>query len=269
LRPFAGIRVGRLVLELGRVSGALFGWLCFLSIALLWGVVVIPATLLLAPVWPRARELFATLTGLALRVYVRSLTFAKIRLEGAEKRLTGMRILVANHASRLDSPVLLAFEPRLAGPVRGYMLRVPIVGRIIRLLGFFDADTGDVATFEAMQRAVAHARERAGGLLFYPEGTRSKSGEIGPFHHGAFRAAVDHGLPIQPIVIEGLDRAYPPGTLLPPRPGRQLVRIRYLEPLHPPYGAGPRREVVRGLSARVRALLIHELARLRAERSSG
>jgi 1-acyl-sn-glycerol-3-phosphate acyltransferase len=168
--------------------------------------------------------------------------------------------------SRLDSPVLLAFEPRLAGPVRGYMLRVPIVGRIIRLLGFFDADTGEVEAFEAMQRAAAHARARGGGLLFYPEGTRSKTGEIGPFHGGAFRVAVDCELPIQPVVIEGLDLAFPPGRLLPPHSGRVLVRIRYLEPLHPPYGSGPRREVVRALAQRVRAKLVEELARMRAER---
>jgi 1-acyl-sn-glycerol-3-phosphate acyltransferase len=172
-----------------------------------------------------------------------------------------------NHASRLDSPVLLAFEPRLAGPVRGYMLRVPIIGAIIRLLGFFDADAGEAAAFEAMQRAAARARERGGGLLFYPEGTRSKTGSIGAFHRGAFRIAVDHDLPIQPVVIEGLDVAFPPGHLLPPTRGRQLVRIRYLEPLHPPYGEGFRRDVVRALADRVRADLVEALAKLRAERT--
>ena len=253
-------------LEIWRVAGAFLGWIFFLVPALLWGVLVVPATLLLAPVWPGVRERFAALTSAVLRGYVRSLTFARFRLEGAEQRLEGARILVVNHTSRLDSPVMLAFEPRLAGPVRGYMLRVPLVGAVIRLLGFFDVDAGTLATFDAMQSAARHARAREGGLLFYPEGTRSKTGEIGPFHHGAFRAAVDHDLPIQPVVIEGLDVAFPPGHWLPPHPGRHLVRIRYLAPVRPPYPAGPRRDVVRALAQRVRADLVAELARLRAER---
>ena len=49
--------------------------------------------------------------------------------------------------------------------------------------------------------------------------------------------------------------------------GRHLVRIRYLEPLHPPYGSGVRRDVVRSLAERVRETLVDELARMRAERA--
>lgn len=234
-------------------------------LTLVWGVLVIPLTLLLTPLWPAVREHYASLTSGALRCYVRVLPFARIQVEGDEQRLSGPRILVVNHTSRLDSPVLLSLEPRLSGPVRGYMLRVPIVGTAIRLLGFFDADA-DTDTFADMNRAAQRVRSQGGGLLFYPEGTRSASGEIAAFHHGAFRAAYDHGLPVQPIVIEGLDTVFPPGHVISPVRGRQLVRIRYLKPLHPPYGAGSRREVVRALSSEVRNTMIEQLAQLRQER---
>lgn len=234
-------------------------------LTLVWGVLVVPLTLLLRPLWPGVIERHAALTRAALRAYVRHLPFARFQVEGGDKRLVGPRVLVANHQSRLDSPVLLSFEPRLFGPVRGYMLRVPIVGRAIRLLGFFDADA-DATTLREMQRAAERVRAVGGGLLFYPEGTRSATGAIGPFHRGAFRIAYDHDLPIQPVVIEGLDRALPRGRATPPLPGRQRVRIRYLPPLHPPYGAGPRRAVVRALAERVRVMLVEELARMRAER---
>jgi 1-acyl-sn-glycerol-3-phosphate acyltransferase len=257
----------RLAREIRRVGGALLGWGVWLGATLVWGVLVIPATLLLLPLWPGARERFAGLTHAALRAYVRRLPFLRLELEGADKRLRGPRILVANHQSRLDSPVLLGIEPRLFGPVRGYMLRVPSVGRAIRLLGFFDADTNEASALAAMREAAARARAHAAGLLFYPEGTRSASGEIGRFHRGAFRLAVDEALPIQPVVIEGLDVAFPPGRWLPPGYGRQPVRIRYLEPLRPPYGSGPRRDVVRALAERVRTGLVEELARMRAERA--
>jgi 1-acyl-sn-glycerol-3-phosphate acyltransferase len=258
-----------LLLEVRRVGGNVASWLFFVFLTLLWGALVVPPTLLLRPLWPGIGERFAAVTSAALRLFVRTLPFARIRLEGADKRLEGPRILVVNHASRLDSPVLLAFEPRLAGPVRGYMLRVPVLGTIIRLLGFFDVDAGSATTIAAMYRAAEHARKRDGGLLFYPEGTRSKSGEIGPFRRGAFRLAIDEGLPIQPVVLEGFDVVFPAGRVISPLHGRHLVRIRYLEPLRPPYGSGPRREVARGLAERVRETLVEELARLRAERARG
>ena len=249
-------------------AGVLLGWGIWVVLTLVWGVLVIPVTLLLRPVWPGVLDRHAALTRATLHLYVSHLTFVQFRVEYADKRLEGPRILVANHQSRLDSPVMLSIEPRLFGPARGYMLRVPIIGIAIRLLGFFDADA-ESATFEAIQRAAERARACGGGLLFYPEGTRSETGEIGHFHRGAFRAAYDHDLPIQPVVIEGLDRALPPGHAIPPVPGRHLVRIRYLEPLHPPYGAGPRRAVVRALAERVRNTLVDELARLRAQRNPG
>ncbi len=255
--------------DLQRVGGALVGWAVWLGLTLCWGLLVIPVTLLLLPLWPGVRERFASLTRAALRAYVGRLPFARLCVEGADKRLEGPRILVANHQSRLDSPFMLAIEPRLFGPVRGYMLRVPIVGTAIRLLGFFDADVSEVSALAAMQRAAEQARARGAGLLFYPEGTRSQSGEIGRFQRGAFRLAVECELPIQPVVIEGLDVAFPPGRLITPVYGRHPVRIRYLEPLRPPYGSGPRRDVVRALSDRVRVILVEELARLRAERAAG
>lgn len=258
-----------LLLELHRVVSNAAGWLLFVFLTLVWGVLAVPLTLLLRPFWPGVGELFARLTSTGLRLFVRTLPFAKIRLEGAKKRLDGPRILVVNHASRLDSPVLLGFEPRLAGPVRGYMLRVPVIGTIIRLLGFFDVDAGS-ASIGAMYRAAEQARQRGGGLLFYPEGTRSKTGEIGPFHRGAFQLAVDEDLPIQPVVLDGLDLVYPAGRVISPLRGRrELVRIRYLEPVRPPYGNGPRRQVSRSLMERVRETLVEELERMRAERARG
>lgn len=256
----------RFLLEVHRVVGGALGLLVFALLAFFWGVVAIPTTLALRRVWPAAVEHFAALTRAILRAYVAVLPFARIRVEGGEHRLSGPRILVANHVSRLDSPVLVALEPRLAGPVRGYMLRVPVVGAIIRLLGFFDVDGPRSAAVRSMYRAADRAIARGGGLLFYPEGTRSRTGEIGPFHGGAFRLALDKTLPIQPVVIDGLEVVYPPGHVLSPVRGRHPVRIRYLAPLYPPYGSGARRELTRRLSEQVREAMLKELAQARAQR---
>ncbi len=72
---------------------------------------------------------------------------------------------------------------------------------------------------------------------------------------------------MQPIVIEGLDRILPPGHVISQTPGRQIVRIRYLEPIEPPFGTGTRRDVVRALTERVRSQIVEELGKLRTERA--
>jgi 1-acyl-sn-glycerol-3-phosphate acyltransferase len=251
--------------DLYRFLTTLLGWLLMVVGSILLGVLAIPATLLLSPLWPRVREIFSDVTRHALRLYVRSLMFLRIRVEGGERRIQGPRILVANHQSWLDPIVLIGLEPRLGGPVRRYLLRVPILGTIIRLSGFFETDISEISLLEQLRQSVELARARGGGLLFFPEGTRSRTGDVGPFQRGAFRAAVEHELPIQPIVIEGLDRALPPGRIIA-QTCRQLVRIRYLDPIEPPFGSGLRRDVVRALTQRVRDQIVEELGRMRAER---
>src|SRR5262245_13886093 len=199
----------RLARELYRYTATAQGWLWFGAITLFFGLVPIPLVMLLAPLWEGAGDWFADLTHLALALYGRTCMYMRIGLQGAERRVPGTRILVANHQSWLDPLVLMGIEPRLAGPVRRYMLRVPIFGAVARRAGFFQSDVGELPSLDEVARCVATARARGGSLLFFPEGTRSRDGALGPIHRGAFRTAFDHGLAIQPLVIEGLDRVLP------------------------------------------------------------
>jgi len=227
--------------------------------------VPIPIVLLFARVWPGAREWFADFTHRALAFYGRHCLYMRIGVEGGEERVWATRILVANHQSWLDPLVLIGLEPRLAGPVRRYMLRVPIFGTVARLAGFFQSDVGEPASLDEMALCVASARARGGSLLFFPEGTRSRDGGLGPFHRGAFRTAFDHDLAIQPVVIEGLDRVLPRQSPIVQTYGRHLVRVRYLAPIAPPFEIPgvSRRDVVRGLAERAREAIVEELEAMR------
>jgi 1-acyl-sn-glycerol-3-phosphate acyltransferase len=64
-------------------------------------------------------------------------------------------------------------------------------------------------------------------VVFFPEGTRSRTHELLPFKKGAFRFAFDLNLPILPVTIHGTRNIMPPGTL-DVRPGKAEIRI------HPP-----------------------------------
>lgn len=226
---------------------------------------MIPPTLVLERFRPSVLERFHDLTRAVLRAYVATLPFLRLRVEGSAARSGGPCVLVANHQSWLDPIVMMSLEPRLSGPARSYNFRVPILRTILRLTGFHRADAGELPSLDRLREAAELVIRRRGGLLFFPEGTRSRSGEIGAFHRGAFRAAVDHDLPIQPVLIEGLHRVLPPGHLLVQTPRRAPVTVRYLEPLYPPYGTGVRRDVVRALAARVRERMVDELARMREQ----
>jgi 1-acyl-sn-glycerol-3-phosphate acyltransferase len=242
-----------------------FGWIVFVAGALAWGVLFIPLTLLAECFRPGARAVFNAFTSRCLSLYLSILPFLdRISVEerpGAPEP----RILVVNHQSWLDPIVVLSLEPGLSGPARGYLFRVPVVRSWLKLGGFYVADEGEPAPLDRMRANVREVVERGGSLLFFPEGTRSRTGEIGPFRRGAFRMAVEHGLAIQPVLIEGLGEILPPGALVVRTPGRSRICVRYLEPRRPPYGEGSTRRVVRRLAEDMRAEMIRELARLRAE----
>ncbi len=251
-----------------RAFAATVGWGLFALLCLVWGVLFIPLTLLLQFFWPGARDAFGAFTHRCIGIYIRSLPFMRVVVENRGRRFDGPCILVLNHQSFLDPIVMLGLERRLSGPARGYLFRTPALGSILKLIGFFEAETGAPAPMARMRQCVEEVVARGGSALFFPEGSRSADGGIGSFGRGAFRVAVDYGLPVQPVVIEGLDRVLPPGSLLVKRSGRYPVRVSYLEPVEAPSGSGSRRDVVRALAEDVRASMAGELARLRAERGS-
>jgi 1-acyl-sn-glycerol-3-phosphate acyltransferase len=262
-----GVREQGVLEWLGRLFGTAVGWGVFALGCLVWALVVVPPALLLSRVWPPAREYFNDFTRGALRFYVAILPFMGLRVEGRGRRAARPCVLVVNHQSRLDPIVMMALEPRLSGPVRRYLYRTPALGAVLRLAGFYEAEVGEPAPLARLHASAGEARGRAGALLFFPEGTRSEDGRIGPFRRGAFRLAVDAGLPIQPVVLEGME-VLPPTTWVVRKPWRYPVTVSYLPPREPPFGEGPVRNVARSLAESVRASMIEEIERLRAQRAA-
>ena len=252
-----------------RILITVWGYFVFILGCIVWGGLGIPLTLVLSRFWPGVRDHFNDGTQLILGAYIKRLPFIELEVDRSRRISSdGSIVLVMNHQSFLDPIVMLSLEPRLSGPARGYMFRVPIVRSVLKLGRFFLSDSGEPAPLDRMREGVQEALDRRGALLFYPEGSRTRTGEIGDFHHGAFRMAVEYQLPIQPVVTDGLNRILPPGSLILQTLGRQPVQVRYLDPIEPPYGEGPQRRVVRDLSERVRLSMLEELKGLRREREA-
>lgn len=152
----------------------------------------------------------------------------------------GRVIFAANHESLLDGPLLflLINRPNIAitAPLRSF----PLVWRLwMRKLGFIEVarDLLEALEFpeaESGRAAIRHAvliLRRNIPLMIYPEGHREFRHHLLPFHSGVSRIAAEAEAPILPIALSGIDRLWPPGTLLL-RPGRGLVIVgRPLRPL--------------------------------------
>lgn len=160
----------------------------------------------------------------------------KLRVEGTENLPSGGAVLVANHQSVVDIPMLLSAFPR---PVLFLAKRelgeIPLFGKAMTAAGNLFVDRDDPRDAVRMLRE-AGERLRDGRLVVvFPEGTRSRDGSIGVFHPGAFHLAQKSGAAVVPVYIDGGFRAIPKGGFRV-RPAELLVRV--LPPLTPGEGAG-------------------------------
>ncbi len=155
-------------------------------------------------------------------------TFLDFKAFGANNMpAKGGVLLVSNHQSYLD-PVLLAWPLRrpISFLAKSELFVNPKFGWIIRRLHAFPLRQGE-GDIGALRETVRRLQE--GHVLnVYPEGARSRNGEIGPMMPGVGLIARRAGVPVVPAAIHGAFASWPIGQRLP-RPHR--VRVKYGEPM--------------------------------------
>ena len=143
--------------------------------------------------------------------------------------LGGAYVLVANHSSHLDCPLLLRALPAavrrrtVVVAARDYFYRNRVCGAALTLaLGTIPFDRhGESA---ASLRGCRQALDEGSVLLMFPEGTRSRDGTIACFKRGAASLAVAAGVPIVPVGLRGAHAVLPVGSTLP-HPRRVAVHV--------------------------------------------
>src|SRR5216117_1077351 len=151
--------------------------------------------------------------------------------------LAGAVLLVANHSSLLDPPLVGGVLPRqLSFLAKAELFRIPLFGPLIRRLKARPVrregpDPGAL-------RMALRVLEEDGALLIFPEGTRGAEGVLRPAKAGAGMLAVKSGAPVVPVYISGSGRAWPRGQRLF-RPGK--VTVTFGAPLRFGERAGDRR----------------------------
>ena len=123
-------------------------------------------------------------------------------------------IVMCNHRSHYDIPLsVLAIPGSVRMLTKKELFRVPLWGKGMEVGEFISIDRSD---FEQARKDLAAARAKMeDGIVLWiaPEGTRSRSGRMGPFKKGGFVMAVESGATIIPMGIKGTRQILPPKTL--------------------------------------------------------
>lgn len=153
---------------------------------------------------------------------------------------TGPLLIVANHSSVLDPPLVGAACPRrLTFLAKAELFRIPGLGALIRRLGAqpLRRDGADPSALRTAQRVLA----AGGALLVFPEGTRGPEGVLREAKPGAALLAMHGGVPVVPAYVSGSGRAWPRGRRLP-RPAKVIVTFGAPLRFEPAAGAERKRQ---------------------------
>jgi len=177
--------------------------------------------------------------GRFLRVCGASLAWTfplwRVRVDGGIPPARHPFVAVANHQSFVDVFMLarLPWEMKWVG--KESLFKIPWLGWMFRLSGDIPVRRGDHESGQAVLAAARRYLDLGMSVMFFPEGTRSKDGRLQAFKIGAFRLAIEAGVPVLPIAVSGTAEGMPKGSpwLRPARP-----RARVL-PLAPTDGLAP------------------------------
>jgi 1-acyl-sn-glycerol-3-phosphate acyltransferase len=112
-------------------------------------------------------------------------------------------LVVANHASMYDVPALVAVLPGMAIMGREYLTRIPLFGYLLRAARYIPVDTGSLRkAAEAVRAAIRRSHEGLSVGMF-PEGTRTRDGNVQPLRPGFLRIMRDGKFDLLPVRIDG------------------------------------------------------------------
>lgn len=165
-------------------------------------------------------------------------------------------VIMSNHRSYYDIPAAFASVPgRIRMVAKKELFRVPLFGRAMAKNGFIKVDRGDRKKAVESLNESKRLLDEGTRVWIAPEGTRSKDGTLGKFKSGGFHLAMDAGVRILPMVVEGTEKIMAHDSFVVH--GGATVTVTILPPVDPKkYGPDGRK----ALMSDVRAAMERALA---------
>jgi 1-acyl-sn-glycerol-3-phosphate acyltransferase len=162
-------------------------------------------------------------------------------------------VVVSNHESFVDILLISHLPWEMKWLSKKEMFRIPVGGWEMRMARDIELDRGDPASAAAAMAACRDRLEHRVSVMIFPEGTRAAEGDLLPFKDGAFRLAIEAGVPILPLAVHGTATALRKHDW---RYGRATAEVRVLEPVPTD---GLTLDDVEQLKATVRERIVAEL----------
>lgn len=125
-------------------------------------------------------------------------------------------VFVSNHLSNFDIPLLFVALPhRIRFLAKTEIYKIPIVATAMRRVGIvrIDREAGRSA-HARINAGIAETRSKGYSLIIFPEGTRSRDGDLHGFKKGAFRIAIANQMDVVPVTLHGTWEVWEPGAKL-------------------------------------------------------
>lgn len=209
--------------NLAKNTRAALSWRRFIGLSMVWCSSSVVARVLTGP----------KLSQIIMRRWCEDIVRdvgIEIVAEGVEKVVGRPSVIVVNHASLLDVPVvgsLLDLDYRWVA--KKQLFWVPLVGWHLWACGHIPVDRKRGGNLERMQQQVEAVLKAGGSVVFFAEGTRSPDGALQAFRRGGFACAVEAGVPVLPIVLDGTHELLVKGSIEFPRGTNRRVRVRVLD----------------------------------------
>lgn len=216
----------------GGVLITLYFWTAFLVTApvglLLGGL----AFLVALPFDPDRRLVHAFLTRWCFD-YLRLNPLWKVEVRFRDRIPARPCVFILNHRSMADVVAAMGLYGTFKFVSKASLFRLPAVGWMMRLARYVELERGQLSSTRRMWAACRAFLERGVSILLFPEGTYATGpeGTLLPFRRGAFALAIELGVPIVPVTLEGTSSlVHEDGPWMN---ARARVRITVLPPLMP------------------------------------
>lgn len=121
-------------------------------------------------------------------------------------------VVISNHQSMADIAVLYQTKMQFKWVAKASLFKVPFIGWCLGLIKHIRLMRGDFSSVKEIYHQASNWLRQDMSVLFFPEGTRSSSNQMGEFQNGAFKLAIKEKKPILPVCLKGSHAAISKGS---------------------------------------------------------